>query len=410
MDSRIVEVAIGLTFVFAALAGAVSLITTGISSLLQLRSEFLLRGLRSLLDGDHKAPRAEVTNRLLRTGLFATQGRTVPDPSGARSRRDEALDVSATAPHGMTRAQTSRAALHALPAYFSSRTFARSLVTMLADDAPGGPTIDRVRTSIEKLSDSPLRTSLMTCLNVAEGRIDRFHAAVEQWYDDHMERVSGWYKRYLTRISFVVGLLLVAALNANAIRLAQTLWTDDIVLDTIVGQAIAAAGAEGSCPQAVAARPGADAGAGQDVTQLPAADFRDCLAYLRTDLAEAAGAGLPLLWRTSPLCVAGETLKATDPLPDGSATVEGSDLVSELGACSVWERLELTDPVNDDAGSDVRWLLFIIAGWVLSAFALVPGGRWWYDMLKQLGTLRGSGPPPPRGPSEPPPPAPANQN
>jgi hypothetical protein len=161
MDSRIVEVAIGLTFVFAALAGAVSLITTGISSLLQLRSEFLLRGLRSLLDGDHKAPRAEVTNRLLRTGLFATQGRMVPDPSGARS-REEALDVSATAPHGVTRAQTSRKALRALPAYFSSRTFARSLVTMLADDAPAGPTIDRVRTSIEKLSDSPLRTSLMT--------------------------------------------------------------------------------------------------------------------------------------------------------------------------------------------------------------------------------------------------------
>jgi hypothetical protein len=51
MDSRIVEVAIGLTFVFAALAGAMSLITTGISSLLQLHSELLLRGLRSLLDG-----------------------------------------------------------------------------------------------------------------------------------------------------------------------------------------------------------------------------------------------------------------------------------------------------------------------------------------------------------------------
>jgi hypothetical protein len=84
--------------------------------------------------------------------------------------------------------------------------------------------------------------------------------------------------------------------------------------------------------------------------------------------------------------------------------------VSELGACSVWERLELADPVNDDAGSDVRWLLAIIAGWVLSAFALVPGGRWWYDMLKRVGTLRGSGPPPPKGPSEPPPPAPANQS
>jgi len=396
MDSRIVDVAIGLAFVFATVAGLVSLITAGVASLLQLRTDFLLRGLRSLLDGDHKAATASFTNELLNTGLFVTQGRKTPAA-------DAGLDVSANVkrrwhrvlPAGRRKLRTSREALDVLPSYISSRTFARSLVVMLAVGDPDDPTIDRVRDSIANMGETPLRTSLITCLNVAEGHIDRFHAAVEQWYDDHMDRVSGWYKRHLSRISFAVGVVLVLLLNANAIRIGEALWTDGILRDAIAGQAIAAAGADGACPQAVATEPdsGADAGDEQDAAapQVSATEFRECLAQLRTDLAEAAGAGLPLLWRTSPLCVADEALEAAD--------------------CSVWERWGLTDPASDGFGSDLQWLLVVIAGWALFAFALVPGGRWWYDILKRLGTLRGSGPPPPTGPSEPPTstPEPGNQ-
>ena len=51
MDSLILQTAIGLVFVFAISAGLVSVITEAISRYVGLRAEYLLRGLRTLLDG-----------------------------------------------------------------------------------------------------------------------------------------------------------------------------------------------------------------------------------------------------------------------------------------------------------------------------------------------------------------------
>ena len=51
MDSLILQTAIGLVFVFAISAGLVSVITEAVSRYVGLRAEYLLRGLRTLLDG-----------------------------------------------------------------------------------------------------------------------------------------------------------------------------------------------------------------------------------------------------------------------------------------------------------------------------------------------------------------------
>ena len=51
MDSLIFETAIGLIFVFATFAALVSMGTEAISRFIGLRGEYLLRGIRSLVDG-----------------------------------------------------------------------------------------------------------------------------------------------------------------------------------------------------------------------------------------------------------------------------------------------------------------------------------------------------------------------
>ena len=51
MDSLILQTAIGLVFIFATAAGLVSVITESVSRYIGLRAEYLLRGLRTLLDG-----------------------------------------------------------------------------------------------------------------------------------------------------------------------------------------------------------------------------------------------------------------------------------------------------------------------------------------------------------------------
>lgn len=51
MDSLILETVIGLVFVFAVFASIVSVLTEMVARFLGLRGEYLLRGLRTLLDG-----------------------------------------------------------------------------------------------------------------------------------------------------------------------------------------------------------------------------------------------------------------------------------------------------------------------------------------------------------------------
>src|SRR3954451_10475658 len=52
LESLILTVAIGLVFTFAVLAAVTSIVTEGIARFLGLRGEYLLRGLRTMLDGD----------------------------------------------------------------------------------------------------------------------------------------------------------------------------------------------------------------------------------------------------------------------------------------------------------------------------------------------------------------------
>ena len=55
---------------------------------------------------------------------------------------------------------------------------------------------------------------------------ERFIAHLETWFDDTMNRVSGWYKRQTQIILFLLSLLLAAVLNVDSIEIAKKLSKD----------------------------------------------------------------------------------------------------------------------------------------------------------------------------------------
>jgi hypothetical protein len=59
-----------------------------------------------------------------------------------------------------------------------------------------------------------------------------------------MARVSGWYKRKTQIILIVIGVVLVPAINANTIAMAERMWKDDTVRSAVVAQAQANASAK----------------------------------------------------------------------------------------------------------------------------------------------------------------------
>ena len=69
------------------------------------------------------------------------------------------------------------------------------------------------------------------------GSVDRLRTAIERWFDDGMDRVSGWYKRWTQLWQLAIGLILAIALNINIVTIGLTLWSDIPLRTAIVAEA-----------------------------------------------------------------------------------------------------------------------------------------------------------------------------
>jgi hypothetical protein len=111
----------------------------------------------------------------------------------------------------------------------------RSLLGLaLAADAA----MARVAASLEGLpAGHPVKEPLLALARQATGSLDRFRANVEQWFDDAMDRMSGWYKRRVQVALLVYAIAVVVLLNVDSITLTRSLWTDGVLRSAVVATA-----------------------------------------------------------------------------------------------------------------------------------------------------------------------------
>jgi len=364
-SSGIIDLVIGLTFVFGVTAALSSAVTELIARLLGLRGAYLLTGLRELVDGGNvstelgqartayqhmqdivrgkpPAQQPSATAALLGGPILGSQGM-----AGQISSRKITLAPAGKQGHlpKMTadrQAGSMRSQLRSLPSYISAASFAEAVIDLVVPDALGQTTMDVIQTNVKALPESPLRQSLQALAKNAGDDISQFRAGVERWYDDHMDRVSGWYKRHVAKITLVIGAILVVLLNINALTIGRTLYTESAVSTAV---------------STVAAK----------VTDCPAGQApQDCLAQLQGQLSAAATAGLPIGWGTVRDC-------------------------TELNVHCNWLDQRGILSRHGDSG----WqLLLVLIGFVIMVIALVPGAQFWFGLLSKLGTLRATGPKP----------------
>ena len=91
--------------------------------------------------------------------------------------------------------------------------------------------------AINALPSGAMRDAMLTLYRDADRQAQRFRTGAEQWFDDSMERVSGWYKRYAQRVLWVTALVLVLVFNIDTLQIGRTLWRDDAARAAIVQQA-----------------------------------------------------------------------------------------------------------------------------------------------------------------------------
>src|SRR5208283_5131396 len=87
------------------------------------------------------------------------------------------------------------------------------------------------------LESARLIRALLWALESSDGDMDKARQALESWYDNSMERVSGWYKRQTQIWLLAIGFVLAMLLNLNAVRVIERLYSDDEFRSAIVADA-----------------------------------------------------------------------------------------------------------------------------------------------------------------------------
>ncbi len=208
--SAAIDVVFGLIFVYLVLSLIASALGETISSVLAWRADVLREGIQNLLD--------DTTMRGLAKDVYEHP------LVAAVTRRKRRRFFRKEAPR--------------YPSYLSTKTFALALI----DRVDGlDKTEEELRAAIANVPSEQVRTALLTLFEEAEGKADRFRAGVERWFDEGMERVSGWYRRRVQVVLWALALVLALTVNADTFRIAETLWSDDAVRQAVVGQADRAA-------------------------------------------------------------------------------------------------------------------------------------------------------------------------
>jgi hypothetical protein len=223
------EVVIGLAFVYFVLSLICSAVAETISSLQRTRAKMLVGAIENLLSSSDSITEE---GRALATQFWAhplVQGLVKPR-SGA--------STSATASQSDGKG----------PAYVPARTFVAALIdlgarnTTKAKEASGEhlSTVvvgTKLLDAIEGVPSAPLRQALLAIYRDAGEEAGAFRDAAEKWYDDSMDRVSGWYKRHIQAILWVIAILVVVFLNVDTLQIATTLWKDPTTRAAVVARA-----------------------------------------------------------------------------------------------------------------------------------------------------------------------------
>ena len=183
--SAILDTAIGLIFVFLAVSLAVSAANEVLAALFKLRARNLLLGIQELLQD--------------------------PSADGLVTRFYKHPLIAGLAANG------------GKPSYIPSRTFVLALLDLVSPTTEGtNRTLDDLKAGIEKLPAS-LQVTFRVLLDEAGHDIERFKTQLEIWFNNTMDRASGWYKRKTQAIQLVLALAIVVIANVDSIRITRSL-------------------------------------------------------------------------------------------------------------------------------------------------------------------------------------------
>lgn len=214
-ESAIFDVVLGLILFFLVLSIICSAVQEWIASAVGLRSRNLRAGIENLIGAD-------IARSLYAHGQFKSLYKQ-PGFLGSLKKRWGGNGVG--------------------PSYVEPKRFANILIDVIdRGGAKAGQarndavtkTLAEIEAAIAGIGQPEIREALLSIMAGAQGDIEIFRDDLADWFDDAMDRVSGWYARTVKVWIFVIATVVVVALNADSIHLANTLWVDQALRTALV--------------------------------------------------------------------------------------------------------------------------------------------------------------------------------
>jgi hypothetical protein len=403
--SVVLDVAIGLFFVYVLLSLICSAVRESIESRLKSRALHLERGIRELL---RDANSTELARKVYQHPLVSSLYRGDYSPAAGTRAEFRGLGwLWATMRSWLPKGKPTN-----LPSYIPARNFALALLDLAGRGDtyragqhggntaanPGADallTVAHIRASLANLGNPYVERAVLTALDTARDDLELAILNLQKWYDSGMDRVSGWYKHETQRILFMVGLIVTVALNVDTIAIVKHLAVNKEAREALAKQATASvrdpalvASVEAQVKTTPAASSPAPANSTPTETaaaQAPvAAPLTQEALNARIKAAEAQtrlmkeqlfGLGLPVGWS--------EMRKGAATRPSCAVATSGLTYI----VCAVWPH-------------DWGIILAALPGWLITAFAVSFGAPFWFDMLNKMMVVRSTVKPHEKSPEE----------
>lgn len=201
------------------------------ASINQLRAETLKKGIISMIDDPTLVNK--IYNHPLIFGLWKSTNNKRTDISS----KDPALEqIAATIAHG-TKIYSQGEMLRP-PSYIPPKQLATAAIDLIrSSKANTTLAAQELRDGIEKLPEGPFKYAILSMLNDANDNVEEFRLKLECWFNDGMDRISGWYRRHMQLIAFIVGAVVTVACNADTFQIINTLYRDAAIRGAVVSTA-----------------------------------------------------------------------------------------------------------------------------------------------------------------------------
>jgi len=228
-----------------------------------------------------------------------------------------------------------------LPSYIPPQKFALALMDIVTGKGKAANDPAALRQGVSSLEGKDhLQQALSTVLADSRAHLKTDQQKIQDWYEDAMDRVSGWYKRRTSVWIWAIALMVTLLANANTIHIGKVLWTNSAVRTAVVDSAKARA--EAAPPE-----------------PMPLVEYKDA-----------------------------DNPQSSSPVNVGSDALspEERSLLGELMLGWNADLANLSSTPNRGA-----WWGTHLLGWFFTMIALSLGAPFWFDLLNKFMNIRNSG-------------------